>query len=198
MILNIPYGTFVSGDIGTADEQNQNWGALVTWSTTIDDANLLNGQITLSDKGRAGSINAALMGAAAIRHAAIDWTSAGSGVLAWRAGSVYRGTNGNKTIYIKKQITLAGDVNVATVNVNWNGADSIDGATVFGDRTKVVIGGCWLDDSISGNKINGTTAELAYITTTAFTETGCTVKYKFRAAPAAGDVYLMMVVSGGV
>lgn len=195
-LLTIPYDIFVPGNIGYAPEFNANWAAIKSWSASIDDTNLSPAGITLYSKGKPGTITSTLFGTSCVKQSAIDYTSAGVGVLAWQSGSVYRGNGGNRTIWIKKQETLLADLAEHTITVDWSATDSVDGAFTFPDATKVHVIPTFADN-VGGTRISGTAAELSYMTVTAITTTGCTIKYRFRALPAPGNVNLIAIVSGG-
>jgi hypothetical protein len=71
------------------------------------DADNLAANAVESAKIAANAVTSAKIAAANILEAAINWTSAGSGVEAWRTGPNYVGANGGRIARVQKSITTA-------------------------------------------------------------------------------------------
>jgi hypothetical protein len=193
-LLVLPYPTFTGGDTIMASEANANNAAISTWSSQLDDSNLLNSGITLSTKGKPGSINSTLMSVGAVKQGALEFSSTGVGCLLWRAGTAYRGSSGNRLIVAKKGFTLtAATTTEYSQAISW-ATDSVDGVAAF-SGTPDVVGWSLLDDTASA--IHGTAAELAYFVVTAISNLGCTVKFRFRVTSPGGAITIILFVAGG-
>lgn len=159
----------------------------------IDDSNIASGGITASSKLADASVVAAKIADANIRSQHVDWTSANSGVRAWRTNG-YAGANGNRLIRIEKTLVgLLANTNEQSFSINWSAGDSPDGNVTFASAPTIV--GLTLLDA-AGALIDATDA-LRYIKVGTRSTTGCTVLINFSDAPTAGDTVVLMGMALG-
>jgi hypothetical protein len=187
--LVLPFPTFNDGTIAYGSQVTDNNSAIVTLvNGSLDDFNLATQGITLHAKGKPGTVNATLMGAASVKQSAMDYSSTGSGVKAAQTVG-YAGANGALIIRIEKTITIASVATEQTFAVDWSASDCPDGAVTF--LVKPSLTAPVLLEN--GGFVN---TNLDYIKWTVRSTTGATVAIKFSLAPVGGSVTLMALAMG--
>jgi hypothetical protein len=191
-LLTYTYTAFPDGTVAYGTYVITNFQEIQTvLNGGIDNDNVTNAGLTLSTKGVAGSVDSALMGAASVKDAALEYDSADSGVKVWQLGPNYPGAGGGRMIRVEKSVTIAAATTVQDFAVDWSTADGVDGNTTFTVATPLVIHD-WFD---SNHYMN---AAIEYERVIARSATGATIRIKFSAAPTGGAVTLMMLVSGAM